>query len=232
MAGITLNQIALQIVSEQGEHVGDDAFVAQCEIWLKDALIEIDSEANFKAFAKDFSIVTAVSIALYNLPEDFRAIKYLRMVDTDEEIDYINPKTLTQYGIDLEQSGRPRNHWVSDPVINVSNQFIQRVRLHPVPNGVLTINGMYYFDVINLISGSFIPLTQRAMLTLKSRLRMYIAKGDREWTAYNVERGQYAKDLAALLREETNKPSRNLTARPTDLPLRSRRPSRLRYPFE
>ena len=234
MPGVTLNQIAIRIASEQGDHSADDGFISQCETWLKDAMIEIDSAGEFKIFAKTFSITTDSSntTGLYDLPEDFRSMKYIRHIDIDSEIDYINPKALVQYGIDLEQRGTARNHWVTDPRVNIQNQFIQRVRFHPIPNNVETLDGMYYFDVINVGSDDIIPMSQRAILAIESRLRMYITKADKEWTAYNVERSEYNINLANLLREEKSKPSRNLKARTTDLPSKSRRPTRLRYPFE
>lgn len=233
MSGVTLNQIAVRISQEQGDRTGDASFISQCETWLKSAMVEIDSEANFKAFFKNLSIVTnpANLTGLYDLPEDFRSIKYLRHTDTDEPIDYENPSTLIQYNVDLEQFGRPSIHWISDPRIDV-NKFIQRVRFHPIPNETLTIDGKYYFDVINTLTNDILPLTSQAINALESRLRMYITKADREWTAYNVERSEYSKHLATLMKSEVNKPSRRMKARPTDLPSRSRRPSRLRYPFE
>lgn len=234
MAGVTLNQIAVRIAGEQAEHTGDDGFITQCETWLKSAMIEIDSEGNFRIFVKDFTITTDPLnlTGLYDLPEDFRAVKYIRHINTDDEIDYINPKTLVKYGVDLEQKGPPRNHWVTEPRINASNQFVQGLKLHPIPNSAETLNGMYYYDVINLSSASFIPLSQQALLCLESRLRMFITKADKEWTAYNVERSEYSKNLAGFLRQEKNKPSRSMIARHSDLSLNSRRPSRLRYPFE
>lgn len=232
--GVTLNQIAVRISQEQGDRTGDASFISQCETWLKSAMVEIDSEANFKAFFKNLTITTDPLnlTGLYDLPEDFRSIKYLRHVDTDEPIDYENPSTLIQYNVDLEQFGRPSIHWISDPTINASNQFIQRVRLHPIPNVALTIDGKYYFDVVNVDTNDTLPLTPQAINALESRLRMYIRKMDEAWTGYNVERSEYSKHLATLIKSEVNKPSRRMKARPTDLPSRSRRPSRLRYPFE
>lgn len=232
MAGVTLNQIATEVAGEQGERKDDTSFITQCETWLKDAIIEIDSEGNFKIFKKPLSVITAVGTSLYDLPEDFRTIKFIRHPDTDEHIDYINPSTLVSYGIDLEQAGRPRNHWVTDPRVNAQNQFIQRLKLHPVPNAIFNLDGEYYFDVINLTTGSIIPLIPQAILALKSRLRMHIHESDKEWTAYNVARSQYSKDLAAFLRQETVKPHRRMKKRVSDISLGNRRPTRLRYPFE
>ena len=231
--GITLNQLAVRVSQEQGDRTGDASFISQCETWLKSAMVEIDSEANFKAFFKNLTIITDPlnTTGLYNLPEDFRTIKYLRHTDTEDPIDYENPSTLIGYNVDLEQRGRPSIHWVSDPLVSGS-QFIQRVRFHPIPNETLTIDGKYYFDVINVNPNDTLPLTTQAINALESRLRMYINKLDREWTAYNVERSEYTKHLANLIKSEVNKPSRRMKARPTDLPSRSRRPSRLRYPFE
>lgn len=234
MAGVTLNQIAVRISQEQGDRTGDASFISQCETWLKSAMIEIDSEANFKAFFKNLTITTNPSVTngLYDLPEDFRAMKYLRHPDNDDPIDYENPSTLVGYNVDFEQFGRPHTHWISDPYIDGSNRFIQRVRFLPIPNTVMTIDGKYYFDVLNVNTNDFLPLTQQAINALESRLRMYITKADREWTAYNVERSEYSKHLANLIKSEVNKPSRRMKARPTDLPSRSRRPSRFRYPHE
>ena len=233
MAGVTLNQIAVRISQEQGDRTGDASFVSQCETWLKSAMVEIDSEANFKAFFKNLTITTdpGNTTGLYDLPEDFRSIKYLRLADTDDPIDYENPSTLIGYNVDLEQRGRPSIHWISDPRIDV-NKFIQRVRFHPIPNVVLPVDGKYYFDVINTASSDILPLTSQAINALESRLRMYIRKADENWTAYNVERSEYSKHLAILIKSEVNKPSRRMKGRVTDLPSKSRRPSRLRYPFE
>jgi len=233
MSTVTLNQLATRIINEQGNHLDDPAFVTQCETWLKAAMVEVDSEGNMKIFARNFTITTdpLVTDGLYDLPQDFRSIKYLRHINTDDEIDYTNPKTLVAYNVDLEQFGTPHKHWVTDPRIDINNDFIQRVKLWPVPNSSLTIDGQYYYDVLNVTSSDVLPLSPQAILCLESRLRMYITKAEKEWTAYNVERGEYAKNLAGLLRQETNKPSRKQIKRWSDITTRNR-PARLRYPFE
>jgi hypothetical protein len=232
MAGVTLNQIAVRIATEQGDKVGDDGFITQCEQWLREAMIEIDSQANSRAFSTTLPpITTSAGVSRYSLPENYRAIKYLRFVDTDDPIEYCNPRTLANYGVDFEQQGRPRWHWVSDPVLGGSNEFIQKVTFQPIPNGTFTIDGMYFFDIINIDSDDFLPLTQQAILAISSRLRMEIHKNDKEWDAYNAERGQFSINLASFLKLETNKPARGLKAKIRDLP-RMGRPPRLRYPFE
>lgn len=232
MAGITLNQLATAIAGEQGEKVGDTSYITQCETWLKEAMVEIDSEANSRAFSTTLPpIVTVAGQSRYDLPENYRSIKYLRFVDTDDPIEYCNPRTLANYGVDFEQQGRPRWHWISDPIVNGSNQFIQRLSLQPVPNGVFTIDGMYFFDVINIGSSTILPLTQQAIIALKSRLRMEMHKNDKDWDSYNAERGQYSRNLALFLKSEANKPSRAMKKRYSDMPRRGR-PSRLRYPHE
>ncbi len=234
MSGVTLNQIATRIAGEQGERRDDTSFITQCETWLKSAMIEIDSSGNFQVFRKNLTITTDPlnTQGLYELPEDFRTFKYLREVLTDNPIEYIDPKVLADYNLDFEQFGPPRNYWITDPTVNGSNQFIQRLQFFPIPNEALTVDGMYYFDIINTGSDDILPLTQRAIIALEHRLRMYIRDADKEWTAYNVSRGEYGRALALVLMEEKNKPSRNLRARNTDLPFRSRRPRRFRYPFE
>lgn len=234
MAGISLNQIATRIAGEQGERKDDTSFIAQCETWLKSAMIEIDSSGNFQVFRKNLTITTDPlnTQGLYTLPEDFRTMKYLREVITDNPIEYIDPKILSDYNLDMEQFGTPRQFWITDPVINLSDQYIQRIKFFPIPNEVLTIDGMYYFDIINTASDDILLLTQRVILALESRLRMYITKMDKEWTAYNVERSEYSRNLELVKMEEKSKPSRNLRAKNTDIPRKSRRPSRFRYPFE
>lgn len=232
MPSLTLNQLASQLVLEQGEKRDDNGFISQMEIWIKDSIIEIDSLSQFKIFWKEFSFNTNTDQAIYDLPEDFKHVKYMRLVDTDDEINYINPKTLARYNIDLEQkSNRPFYYWVFDAQVQGVN-VIKKLRVHPIPTGVISINMPYYFDITSLISSSVLPLSQQCLLALKSRVRMQMHKLDKEWDAFNAERSQYAIDIQNLISLEKSPPSRILINRPTDLPRRSSRPYRLRYPWE
>lgn len=232
MATLTLNQLASELAQEQGEKVDDSSYINQLEKWIRDAITEISVRSKFKIFWKEFTFSTVIGVSFYSIPKEFRDFKYVRFTDNDDEIEAINPKRLSEYGLDLEQKSRPRFYWISDPQVDGSSNFVQRIRLHPIPNAVLQINAPFYFHPVDLVTSSIIPLSEEALLVIKSRIRMQMHKLDKEWDAFNAERAQYAQDLTSLVEQERTPASKNLTAQPTDLPRRTSRPYRLRYPFE
>lgn len=234
---LTVNQLASELISEQSERLDDSGYVSQVEKWIKDSIIEITNKATFKIFWKEYSFDTVAGAvpadALYSLPEDFEEFKYVRLTTEDNELDYINPRRLTGYELNLEEIGRPRNWWLSTPVTNdTAVTFVQRIRLYPIPNGVYTVNAPYYFNPRALVSASAIPMTDSALICLKSRLRMQMHKFDQNLEMYNIERAQFSQDFNDLVSKERKMASRVLVAQQTDLPRRSARPRRLRYPFE
>lgn len=229
--GLTVNQLAIQLLGEQAEKKDDNDYVAQLEIWIKDAITEISSRTKFKFFWKENIITTVIGISSYSLPKEFRDFKYVRHIDNDQIIEYINPRRLADYGLDLELRGKPRYWWISDPT-TTSTDFIQKIRLHPIPNAIYSINAPIYYHPVDLISTSVIPVSEEGLLAVKSRVRMWMHKQDKQLELYNIERSQYNQDLASLIDQEKTISGRILINRQTDLPRRSGRPYRLRYPFE
>lgn len=228
---MTLSQLATQLLQEQGEKIGDTDYAAQLEIWARDAITELSIKTKFRMFWKQYSFNTVVGVSQYSLPAEFRDFKYVRFTDNDREIDQINPRRLVGYDLDLERTDRPMYWWMSDAATD-STELIQKIVLNPIPEAIYSINAPYYYHPTGLVSASVIPITEEALLVIKSRIRMQIHKVDKDWDSHNAERTQYNTDLQALIENERKPPARVLVAQPTDLPRRTGRPYRLRYPFE
>lgn len=228
---MTLNQLASELIQEQSEKIGDTAYLTQLEKWAKDAITEISVRTKFKFFWKDHTITTVVGTSSYDLPKEFRDFKFVRHTDNDDEIDYINPRRLVNFGLDLERQERPRYWWISDATVDATD-LIQKVRFNPTPNAIFSINAPFYFHPVNLISGSVLPVTEEAILVIKSRVRMQVYKNDSRLDLFNIERGQFSSDLSNLITQERTISARTLVNQQTDLPRRTGRPYRLRYPFE
>lgn len=228
---MTLNSLASEILQEQGEKLGDTALVSQVEIWTKDAITQLSIQLRQRVLWKTFTFNTVVGISLYDLPAEFREFRYVRLIEEDDALEYVSPKRLSEFGFDLEETGKPSFWWNTDAAV-VGANLIQRIRLHPKPDSIYMVEAPYQYNPANLTSVSVIPLTDAALILLKSRVRMRLFSNDKDWEAYNAERGQYTQDLGALLAQERIPLARNLVRSQVDLSRKSRRSFRLRYPFE
>lgn len=224
--------MALEVALEHGERQGDTAFITQLETWIKNDLVRIALKTKFKLLWRDFTITTQVGVSEYNLPNDFKDFKYLRFVDDDDNITYLNPRRLSRYNLDFEQPGRPKFAWITNAVI-VANNMVGKLKFQPVPNVIIDISAPYYYYPKGLSSGSDIPVNDELILLLKSRLSMHIARLDLDWDLHNAHRADFNEDLNLIIKQDNKSSARDLVRGQTDLPRNSGRPyKRFRYPFE
>lgn len=229
---MTLNALALEVALEHGERQGDTAFITQLETWLKNDLVRIALKTKFKLLWKDNQITTAVGVPEYNLPNDFKDFKYLRFIDTDDNITYLNPRRLSRYNLDFEQPGRPKFAWIVNASV-VAGNVVGKLRFQPVPNAIISISAPYYYYPKGLTSNSDIPVNDELILLLKSRLSMQIARLDLDWDLHNAYRADFNEDLNLIIKQDNKSSARDLVRGQTDLPRNSGRPyKRFRYPFE
>jgi hypothetical protein len=230
---MTLNQLASEIALEQGERVGDAAFVTQLETWIKDDLLKINLKSRFRVLWKTFSFPTQVNVPDYPLPLDFKDPKYVRIIESDQPIEFLTPIKLTKFNFDLEQKGNPKFCWFQNPAI-VSTNFTKKLRLHPIPNSIVNVElPYYYYPQKGLTSNTDIPITDELFMILKHRVRMRVHLIDREFDLYGIEKAEYRESLADYIVQDRTTPSRDLVKGQSDLPKRAQRPTgRFRYPFE
>lgn len=229
---MTLNALALEVAAEHGERTGDTAFITQLETWIKNDLVRIALKTKFKFLWKDLTINTVNGTAEYNLPNDFKDFKYLRFVDDDDNITYLNPRRLSRYNLDFEATGRPKFAWITNATI-VANNMVGKLRFQPVPNAVFAVSAPYYYYPKGLVSGSDLPVNDELIVLLKSRLAMHIARVDLDWDLHNAHRADFNEDLNLIIKQDNKSSARDLVRGQTDLPRNSGRPyKRFRYPFE
>lgn len=230
---MTLNALALLLVSEHGERQGDTEFITTLETWIKDDLVKLSLNTKFKSLYKEQTITTVIDQPTYDLPVDFKNFKYLRIPDGDHVVEYLTPRRLAQFNFDLEQKGSPpRFAWIVNSGI-VAGAFKYKVRFQPIPNVILDVNAPYHFYVSGLTSSSDIPVNDELMLLLKSRLSMRIHRLDGDWDGVNSYRGEYNEDMRNIIKQEGKPSARDLVKTASDLPRRTGRGrGRFRFPFE
>lgn len=230
---MTLNQLAAEIALEQGERTGDAAFVSQLETWIKDDLIKINLKSRFRVLWKTFSFPTQANVPDYALPADFKDPKYVRIIESDQPIEFLSPIRLTKFNFDLEQKGNPQYCWFQNATV-VATVFTKKLRLHPIPNSVVNIElPYYYYPQKGLTSNTDIPVTDEIFLALKNRIRMRIHIIDRDLDLYAIERSEFNDSMNDYIKQDRTTPSRDLVRGQSDLPKRAQRPTgRFRYPFE
>lgn len=229
---MTLNALALEVSLEHGERQGDTGFITQLETWIKNDLVRIALKTKFKFLWKDLLINTQVGVPEYDLPNDFKDFKYLRFVDDDDGITYLNPRRLSRYNLDFEAIGRPKFAWITNATI-VANNIVGKLRFQPIPNGIFEVSAPYYYYPKGLNSNSDIPVNDELILLLKSRLSMHIARIDLDWDLHNAHRADFNEDLNLIVKQDNKSSARDLVRGQTDLPRNSGRPyKRFRYPFE
>lgn len=229
---MTLNALALELAAEHGERTGDTTFITQLETWIKNDLIRIALKTKFKLLWRNNTINTVIGTAEYDLPNDFKDFKYIRFVDDDDNITYLNPRRLSRYNLDFEASGRPKFAWITNAAV-VGGSVVGKLKFQPVPNAVIAIDAPYYYYPTGLTSSSDIPVNDELVLLLKSRLSMQIARIDLNWDLHNAHRADFNEDLNLIVKQDNKSSARDLVRGQTDLPRNSGRPyKRFRYPFE
>lgn len=230
---MTLNQLAVEISLEQGERLGDVAFVSQLETWIKDELVRINLKSRFRLLWKDATIPTVATVPTIDLPLDFRDPKFVRHPDGEQPIEFLTPIKLSKFNFDFEMTGKPEFCWFQDSSV-VGTDFIKKLRLHPIPDIVYQINIPYYYYVQKgLLSNTHLSVPDEIILLLKNRVRMRIHRVDLDWDNHNAERADYNEALQDYAVMDRTTPSRDLVKGQTDLPRRAQRPTgRFRFPFE
>lgn len=228
---MTVNDLALLLQNEYSEKLGDTGYTTQLENWIIESIIQLSLITKLNIFYKSTPLNTVATNSTYELPVELRDIKDIRIIATDDKIDYENPKILSEYGFDLEQAGKPRYWWYQDAAV-VSNDYIKKIVFTPIPNAIYSLSITYYYHPSGLVSGSVLPLSEEALLVVKSDVRMKHFQYNKDFASMNVERSNYRDRLSALITQERTPSGRRLIAVQTDRPARHRRPSRLRYPFE
>jgi len=109
---------------------------------------------NWEVYNDDYTITTVSGTAAYAMPSDFR--KELSVADTSNNRDlaYISMYDLTKtYQSSLNENGEPLRYSVfTDDSGNI------KMRFHPVPNSVRTINVPYLVGVTDLSADSDTPI--------------------------------------------------------------------------
>src|SRR5689334_21517991 len=105
---MTVNELALTLIAEQDEASDNESFVTVVENWINDAIDEFASAHDWRLFKFTVALSTVASQSDYTISEDIREIRGIRFVDSDEEIQYIDPQRLYGVADDLEREGKPQ----------------------------------------------------------------------------------------------------------------------------
>lgn len=231
---MTINELAQRMLTEQSEKQGDAGYLSMLENWIRGAIRDVAIKSKWRFFKKYYTFNTVIgttpTTAIYDLPEEVRDFEYMQIVSTDQRIDYKEPADIVDDGEDLQLVSTPKN-WFWQNAGLVGSDFVRRIRLHPIPSAVLTIEAPYFYHPVNLVSASQIPLSEEFESILENYIRSYMLSIDKDYDGANAQMQMYSNGLAGLIITDRKTAAKRRIAKVSDLPraTRTRRTARLPY---
>jgi hypothetical protein len=223
---MTLNDLAIELLREHSVTTEDVNRIQITEQWINSAISEIADILEWRFFQKDFTITTSAGIPNFELPAEFVDFKYLRDKDTNLPIDYIDPKRLSDLGVDLELISRPYYWWYIDRQTSMGSVLTDApliIRLHPIPDSTYTIDAPYYFHPGTLATDDTIPLPRNKIEVIRERVKAEFMFLHKEYEGYDRRMLNFQRKLAAAIDQEKTIRDRDLTLQARDLPSFSNR---------
>lgn len=220
MALLTVNALALKILTEQDEATDNTEMVSLVETWIDDAVDEIASAYDWKFFKQLDTLATVASQQRYALTENVVDVRGIRFVDTDEPIDYQDEMTLFNTAQDFENEGKPR-YWFYMETSAGTDENIKNIGFLPIPDAVynLIVNVSVHPTTTALGTSSNIPFRKEFILAIKHRVRAYILMNDKDYEGAQQYLQMFYAKLNDMIAKENRSPAAQVLRLQTrDLP--------------
>lgn len=170
---ITLNTLAMQLVTEMGHSISETALVTQFERYVNDACKHLINYAEWSWLESvDTTVPTVASTATYSLTTTACEIRELRIGGSyDISLIATEIENLSRADYDLELTGQPR-YWY--PFGYSTSTQKKAFGLWPVPGGVYSIIPYITIVASDLTSDSTIPIPENYYSCLKDGARFYM----------------------------------------------------------
>lgn len=219
MALLTVNALALKILTEQDEATDNSEMVSLVETWIDDAVDEIASAYDWKIFKQLDTLATVASQQRYALNENVIDVRGIRFVDTDEPIDYCDEMSLFNTAQDFENEGKPRYWFFMEPTTG-TDEIIKNIGFLPIPDAIynLIVNVQVHPTTTALATGSNVPFRKEMILAIKHRVRAYILMNDKDYEGAQQYLQMFYNKLNEMIAKENRSPAAQiLRLQPRDL---------------
>ncbi len=219
MALLTVNALALKILTEQDEASDNSEMVSLVETWIDDAVDEIASACNWKFFQQVDSLSTVVSQQAYALAQNVIDVRSIRFLDTDEPIDYMDIMTLTNIAENFENTGKPRYWFYLEPTPG-TDELIKNIGFSPIPDAIypLRLHVQVHPTTTILATADNVPFRKEVILAIKHRVRAYILMNDKDYEGARFYLQAFYDKLEKMIAMENKGPqAQMLVMQPRDL---------------
>jgi hypothetical protein len=169
VAALTVNDVAVDLMTEVGEDTGDAALVLQFERWVSNAFQRIGITLDWKFNRPTEQITTAASTQEYSLTDtkvdDIRA---MRINGDDDPLFYKEERELFERGVNMEQESRPMYYWFRE--YDKTNEVL-KVAFWPVPDAIYTIDVLERAAPGTLASADELPYPREFVQGIEARVK-------------------------------------------------------------
>jgi hypothetical protein len=203
----TVQSVALELIRELDENIGDLGLHAQFEAHVNNALDEIALITEYNHFQARTPINTVATQATYTLPVGAREVLQLRFIDTGSPIELFSIQDAAHRGLKMEEPGRPQI-WLEDGVEQSGSDVLLRIRFVPVPDAIYPIEAYYIFHPADVGASAQLPIQPQILTPLKYlvKARWHVIR--QRYDAADRERQNYEKAIARVVRREQRKLAR------------------------
>jgi hypothetical protein len=173
MATVTLNTMAMQLVTEMGHSISENWLITQAERFINDAVRHLLNYAEWPfRETTDTTINTVAGTASYSLTTNACEIRGLRLGGSyDKSLRQVDLPWLSSQDFDLELQGEPQ-YWYPAGY-NTSTQKVG-FGLWPIPSAIYSIIPYITLMAVDLTSDSTIPLPESCYSALRDGARYYM----------------------------------------------------------
>lgn len=217
----TVNDLVTVLMREMDEATDNTEMVTTVVGWISDAVDEIASATDWTIFKTVFTTSLSTTVATLELAQNIKDVRDVRLIDTDETIDYCDEPILFSIAANLEELGKPRNWFYVDADDDAAENPQLVMRFHPQPDSaypvMISARKHPLTDPITSTSTE-IPFRQEMILAIKDRVRAYILANDKDYEGMNTYLQIFYNRVEKMVAQEDSKPgARLLVMQPRDL---------------
>lgn len=214
---MTIDAFAQSLMAEMDEATDNTDYLAVVKGWVEDACDEIASIHEWKLFRRTLTLNTVGGTATYQLPENIREIRAMRLKVTNEPIEYLDAPVLYSMAEDLENTGKPQYWWWESSAF-VTNDVFLKIQLDPVPDAIYTVEYLGVLHPLSAVTANVnIPYQRQMFLAIKNRVRAYMLQSDKDYEGASIARQDFLGILKELIDDENAKMANDIRLQPRDI---------------